>query len=201
MCLQQLLLAVQFWGWIGHVSMTFGGTPNFNVADSLDGAYLGPFIMMWHYDVVAIYLCTETVTISSRGPPNQNFKRQNRSIPKHKGVVFGTQFTWCLHLYASSCYETTIYSYWNMTYLRPLRIVRAGNEGKCISMTTLAILSVPSRTFQCDPCADQHRPCESHLCHQCKPYESASCQCACDHSQFFLYTLWIQSNILIITLQ
>ena len=50
-------------------------------------------VMMWHYDVVAIFLCTETVTISSRGPPNQNFKRQNRSIPKHTGVVFGTHFT------------------------------------------------------------------------------------------------------------
>ena len=88
-----------------------------------------------------------------------------------------------------------------MTYLRPLRIVRAGNEGKYISVTTLAILSVPPRTFQCDPCTDQHRPCESHLCYLCKPYESLYCQCACDHSQFFLYTLWIQSYIPIVTLK
>ena len=28
---------------IGHLSVTFGGTPNFDVADSLDGAYLGLF--------------------------------------------------------------------------------------------------------------------------------------------------------------
>ena len=88
-----VLLAIQFWGLIGYVSMTFSGAPNSNVADSLDGAYLGPFIMMWHYDVVAIYLCAETVTISSRGPLNQKFKRQNRSIPKNTGVAFSTQFT------------------------------------------------------------------------------------------------------------
>ena len=28
---------------IGHLPVTFGGAPNFDVADSLDGAYLGPF--------------------------------------------------------------------------------------------------------------------------------------------------------------
>ena len=30
---------------IGHLSVTFGGAPNCDVADSLDAAYLGPFIM------------------------------------------------------------------------------------------------------------------------------------------------------------
>ena len=29
---------------IGHLPVTFDGAPNFDVADSLDGAYLGPFI-------------------------------------------------------------------------------------------------------------------------------------------------------------
>ena len=28
---------------IGHLPVTFGGAPNFDVADSLDGAFLGPF--------------------------------------------------------------------------------------------------------------------------------------------------------------
>ena len=113
---------------------------------------------------------------------------QNRETKKKHSETYG-YCLWHSIPYTSSCYETTISSYWNMTYLRPLRIARAGNEGKCISMTTLAILSVPPRTFQCDPCAHQHKPYESHLCHHCKPYESHCCQCACDHSQFFLYTL------------
>ena len=36
-------LAVRFRELIGCVSMTFGGASNSNVADSLNGTYLGPF--------------------------------------------------------------------------------------------------------------------------------------------------------------
>ena len=43
MHLWQVSLAGNFSSLIGLMSMTFGGAPNSNVADSLDGAYLGPF--------------------------------------------------------------------------------------------------------------------------------------------------------------
>ena len=41
--LPQVLLGCRFWELIGCISVTFGGDPNFDVADSLDGAYLGPY--------------------------------------------------------------------------------------------------------------------------------------------------------------
>ena len=43
MRLWQVSLAGDSERLIWHLLVTFGGTPNFNVADSLDGAYLGPF--------------------------------------------------------------------------------------------------------------------------------------------------------------
>ena len=42
MCLWQVLLASDSGSLIGHLSVTFSGAPNFYVANSLDGAYLGP---------------------------------------------------------------------------------------------------------------------------------------------------------------
>ena len=41
--LWQVSLAGNSGSLIGHLSATFGGAPNFDVADSLDGDYLGPF--------------------------------------------------------------------------------------------------------------------------------------------------------------
>ena len=43
MCLWQVSLAGDSGSLIGHLLMTFSGSPNVDVADSLDGAYLGPF--------------------------------------------------------------------------------------------------------------------------------------------------------------
>ena len=43
MHLWQVSLAGNSGSLIGHLPVTFGGAPNFDVADSLDGAYLGPF--------------------------------------------------------------------------------------------------------------------------------------------------------------
>ena len=42
MPLEQVSLAGNSGSLIGHLSVTFGGAPNFDVADSLDGGYLGP---------------------------------------------------------------------------------------------------------------------------------------------------------------
>ena len=44
MHLWQVSLAGDSRSLIGCLSVTFGGAPNFNVADSLDGAYLGPSV-------------------------------------------------------------------------------------------------------------------------------------------------------------
>ena len=41
--LMSMTFGRNFRSLIGLMSMTFGGAPNSNVADSLDGAYLGPF--------------------------------------------------------------------------------------------------------------------------------------------------------------
>ena len=43
MCLWQVSLADNSGSLIGHLSVTFGGAPNFDVADSFGGAYLGVF--------------------------------------------------------------------------------------------------------------------------------------------------------------
>ena len=43
MCMWQVLLGGDSRSLIGHLLVTFGGAPNFDVADSLDGAYLGLF--------------------------------------------------------------------------------------------------------------------------------------------------------------
>ena len=43
MHLWQVSLAGDSGSLIGHLSVTFGGAPNLDVADSLDGVYLGPF--------------------------------------------------------------------------------------------------------------------------------------------------------------
>ena len=43
MHLWQVSLAGDSGSLIAHLSLTFGGAPGFDVADSLDGAYLGPF--------------------------------------------------------------------------------------------------------------------------------------------------------------
>ena len=43
MHLWQVSLAGDSHSLIGHLPVTFSGAPNFDVADSLDGAYLGPF--------------------------------------------------------------------------------------------------------------------------------------------------------------
>ena len=43
MRLWQVSLAVNSGSLIGCLPVTFGGTPNYDVSDSLDGAYLGPF--------------------------------------------------------------------------------------------------------------------------------------------------------------
>ena len=45
MHLWQVSLAGDSGGLIGHLLVTFGGAPNFDVADSLDSAYLGLFMM------------------------------------------------------------------------------------------------------------------------------------------------------------
>ena len=44
MHLWQVSLAGDSWSLIEHLIVTSSGAPNFNVADSLDDAYLGPFI-------------------------------------------------------------------------------------------------------------------------------------------------------------
>ena len=41
MCLWQVS-----WSLTGHLSVTFSGAPNFDVAYSLDGPYLGPFTFL-----------------------------------------------------------------------------------------------------------------------------------------------------------
>ena len=38
------IIGCQFWELIGCLFLTFSGAPGFNVDDSLDGAYLGPFM-------------------------------------------------------------------------------------------------------------------------------------------------------------
>ena len=43
MHLWQVSLAGDFGSLIGHLQVAFGGDPNFNVADNLDGAYFGSF--------------------------------------------------------------------------------------------------------------------------------------------------------------
>ena len=43
MPLEKVSLAGNSGSLIGHLSVTFGGASNFDVADSLDGAYLGSF--------------------------------------------------------------------------------------------------------------------------------------------------------------
>ena len=61
---------------IGHLPVTFGGDPNSDVADSVDGAYFGPFIFLfsgitfsrirkkwkWRNDHLAGYTQTQTQT-------------------------------------------------------------------------------------------------------------------------------------------
>ena len=44
MHLWEVSLAGDSGSLIGRLSVTFGGTPNFDLTNSLDGAYLGPFI-------------------------------------------------------------------------------------------------------------------------------------------------------------
>ena len=44
MHLWQVSLASDSGSLIVYLWVTFGGVPNFDVADSLDGAYLGPFM-------------------------------------------------------------------------------------------------------------------------------------------------------------
>ena len=56
--LWQVSLAGNFGSLIGHLSVTFGGAPNSNVADSLDGAYLGPFINHQHIILLIVFYCT-----------------------------------------------------------------------------------------------------------------------------------------------
>ena len=43
MCLWQVSMAGNSRSLIGHLLVTFGGASNFDVADSSDGAYSGPF--------------------------------------------------------------------------------------------------------------------------------------------------------------
>ena len=56
MHLWQVSLAGDSRSLIGHLALTFGGAPNFNVVDSLDGAYFGTvqrfrtknsFVLLW----------------------------------------------------------------------------------------------------------------------------------------------------------
>ena len=49
MRLWQVPLAGNSGSLIGHLSVTFGGAPNFNVVDNFDGVYLGPFTH--HFDI------------------------------------------------------------------------------------------------------------------------------------------------------
>ena len=46
MCLWQVSLPSNSGSLIGHLLVTFSGAPNFDVADSLDSAYLGPFTFL-----------------------------------------------------------------------------------------------------------------------------------------------------------
>ena len=58
MCLWQVSLAGDSGSLIGHLSLTSGGAPNFDVADSLDSAYLGPFTLQLKARMDLVYVFT-----------------------------------------------------------------------------------------------------------------------------------------------
>ena len=53
MHLWQVSLAGDSRSLIGHMSVAFGGAPNFYVADSLDGAFSGPFSLHIYKDILS----------------------------------------------------------------------------------------------------------------------------------------------------